>query len=150
MHNEHEIKSLKAVAKVVTAILIALTLCAIINLCSGCKAREITIEKPIIVEHTSESHKVDIVRDTLITRDSVYHYVNGDTIRIERWHYLQAVNNTLVADTIRDTIPKVVTVTKSEIKQVNVLHWWQKALMWVGALALFLLALYMAIRKLNG
>ena len=38
-------------------------------------------------------------------------------------------------DTIRDTVPRVVTVTRTEVREVNVLRWWQRALMWAGGVA---------------
>ena len=99
----------------------------------GCRTIEVTKEVPVVTEHTTEHHHTDIVRDTLMMRDSIYHYVQGDTVIIEKWHHTINVNKMIVADTIRDTIPKVVTVTRTEIKQVEKpLHWWQKALMFIG------------------
>lgn len=102
----------------------------------GCKTVEVTKEVPVVAEHTTVQHHTDIVRDTLMMRDSIYHYVMGDTVIIERWHHTVNVNKVVVADTIRDTIPKVVTVTRTEVKEVNRLHWWQQALMWAGGILL--------------
>lgn len=99
---------------------------------SGCRTIEVTKEVPVITEHTTVQHHTDIVRDTLYQRDSVYHYVMGDTVIIERWHQAIKINKVAVSDTVRDTIPKVVLVTRTEIKEVNRLHWWQKVLMFAG------------------
>ena len=127
--------------------------CLLITL-AGCKAqREIQIERvevPVVVtqEHTVESVKIDHVRDTLIQRDSIFHFVQGDTVRIERWHYTQGVTNIFKTDTLHiyDSIPypvetvheKVVT----EIKEVpRPFSWWQKTLMGAGGLALISLLL---------
>lgn len=81
---------------------------------SGCRTIEVTKEVPVITEKVTERDHVDIVRDTLMMRDSIYHYVQGDTVVIERWHHTVNVNKMFVADTIRDTIPKVITITRTE------------------------------------
>lgn len=113
----------------------------------GCKAKEIVVEKPVIVEHTSESHRVDIVRDTIIQKDSTITLIKGDTLIIEKWHHVASVSNMMVADTVRDSIPKVVTVTKTEIKEVEKpLGWWQKTLMWAGGIGLLAIALFLAFK----
>lgn len=117
--------------------------------CSSCRTIEVTKEVPVITEHTSVQHHTDIIRDTLMMRDSIYHYVQGDTVIIERWHRTVNVNKIVVADTIRDTIPQVVTVSKTEIREVNKLRWWQKGLMWVGVIATIggALTLYRYIKR---
>lgn len=111
---------------------------------SSCKTRYITTEVPVVVEHTSVQHHTDIVRDTLLMRDSVWHYVQGDTCIIERWHHAVKVERVLVADTIRDTIPQVVTQRIAEVREVNVLRWWQSALMWLGMAAMLLVGIWLA------
>lgn len=113
------------------AVVIAIAALMVVAM-GGCRTIEVTREVPVITEHTTEHHHTDIVRDTLMMRDSIYHYVMGDTVIIERWHRIVNINKTVVGDTIRDTIPQVVTVTRTEVKEVNRLHWWQKALMWAG------------------
>ena len=80
-------------------------------------------------------HHTDIVRDTLLMRDSVYHFVQGDTCIIERWHHTVKVERVMVADTIRDSVPVVVTQRVTEVREVNSLRWWQSALMWAGGIA---------------
>ena len=113
--------------------LIGILLCMLITL-TGCKTRYVTQEVPVIVEHTNVQHHTDIVRDTLLMRDSVFHFVQGDTTIIERWHYQVKVEKVAIADTIRDSIPVVTEVVKTELKEVNKLHWWQTALMWLGGI----------------
>ena len=134
------------VGKVIIALLLGLAVCAMLG---GCSPRIVTQEVPVLVEHTTEHHSTDIVRDTLIMRDSVWHYVQGDTVRIERWHHVANVSKMIRTDTIRDTVPRVVTVTKTIVNEVNVLHWWQKALMIVGCLPLLcaVIGLIIKIRK---
>lgn len=115
----------------------------LIVLC-GCKTRYVTTEVPVVVEHTSVQHHTDIVRDTLLMRDSIWHYVQGDTTIIERWHHAVKVERVMVADTIRDTIPQVVTQRVAEVREVNRLHWWQSALMWMGMAAMLLVGIWLA------
>lgn len=121
---------------------------SIILMLTGCKTVEVTKEVPVVTEHTTVQHHTDIIRDTLMMRDSVYHYVMGDTVIIEKWHHTTNINRIVVADTIRDTIPKIVTVTQTEIKEVNKLHWWQTSLMWIGAAA-FIGLIFMLVFKVK-
>lgn len=111
---------------------------SLLALCS-CSPRIVEVERPVVVEHSHTATHTDIVRDTLIMRDSVYHYAHGDTIIIERWHHVANVTTTHVTDTIRDTIPHVTTITRTEVVEVpRPLSWWQRAAMWMGAAALVL------------
>lgn len=135
---------------------LAFIICAILSfLLSGCKGKEYITERvevPVVVtqEHTVESVKIDHVRDTLIQRDSVYHYIKGDTTIIERWHYLQGRSSALRVDTLHiyDSVPYPVTTTKEvvEVKEVNVLHWWQKMLIAIGGGSLIALILFAAYK----
>lgn len=138
---------------------LAFIICAILSfLLSGCKGKEYITERvevPVVVtqEHTVESVKIDHVRDTLIQRDSIYHYVQGDTTIIERWHYMQGTTNIAKVDTLHiyDSVPYPVVTTKEvlEVKEVNVLHWWQKTLIAVGGVAIItiLLTIVYKVRK---
>lgn len=119
---------------------------------TGCKTRMIEVERPVVVGHTTTHHHTDIVRDTIMQRDSVYHYIQGDTTIIERWHTIKEVTKAAVTDTLHDTIPKVVKVT--EVKEVErQLTRWEKAKQDVGgmaigvALAAMLAAIIWGIRK---
>jgi len=116
------------------ALAIALAIVMMSISLQSCKTIEVTKEVPVVTEKVTEHHHTDIVRDTLLMRDSIYHYVMGDTVIIERWHHTHDINKVYVTDTIRDTIPKVVTVTEVQTKEVNRLHWWQKVLMWIGGI----------------
>lgn len=124
---------LRNVGKVLLAILLGLWICWLL---SGCSPKVVEVDRPVIIEQTHTATHTDIVRDTLVWRDSVYHYVQGDTVIIEKWHQVTQVNRFVVSDTVRDTIPRVVTVTQTQIREVNRLRWWQTALCWVGAVAL--------------
>lgn len=109
-------------------------------LMSGCRTRYITQEVPVVLHDRDSIVSVQHIHthDTLMMRDSVYHYVQGDTIRIERWHTLQAVNHIARIDTLwrERIVEQPVQVKTTELREVNRLKWWQKALMWLGALAI--------------
>lgn len=80
-----------------------------------------TIKKEVI-------HKVD----SLVIRDSIDRWREGDTVYIVKWHtrYSSRVDTFLKCD----TIPVVQEVVIE--KKVNELYWWQKTLMWLGVIAL--------------
>lgn len=137
-------KDLRNVMRVLVAIVLGMVVCWLLG---GCSPSIVEVEKPVIVEQTHTQTHTDIVRDTLIWRDSVYHYVQGDTVRIERWHHSIAVNKVMVADTIRDTIPKVVTVTRTERVEVErKASLIERALMWAGGIGIAVTALLVAAR----
>lgn len=135
----------------------ALVIIVIISFCACKPQKELVTEKvevPVVVtqEHTIESVRLDHVRDTLIQRDSIYHYVQGDTTIIERWHHTQGVTNIYKVDTLHvyDSVPYPVEVVRekvvTKVEEVNVLRWWQKLLMGAGGLALIALGLFSAYK----
>jgi len=139
-------QDIKNVLRVLVAIVLGMVVCWMLG---GCSPRVVEVERPVVVEQTHTQTHTDIVRDTLIWRDSVYHYVQGDTVRIERWHHVANVSKMIVADTIRDTIPRIVTVKETVVQEVNRLHWWQKVLMTVGIIGIIALLLYAGTKSLR-
>lgn len=129
-----------------------------------CKpTKEIEVERvevPVVVtqEHTTESTKIDIVRDTIrqrdsvIYRDSVYHLVKGDTVIIERWHYTTnnhhyeasnaatRVDTLIKIDSVQVPVEVVREKTVTKIEEVErQLSWWQKTKMGLGVAFLILM-----------
>ena len=152
---------LEGCASIMVGFILAVLLCLALSLCS-CKAqKEIQVERvevPVVVtqEHTIESIKIDHVRDTLIQRDSIYHYVKGDTTIIERWHHTQG--NTVVTrvDTLHvyDSVPYPVEVVREKVvtkveKVERQLSWWQKTKMGLGIIFMVLLGLALAFGALR-
>lgn len=132
-----------------------LILCLVLLLdgCRGTKTITERVEVPVVVtqEHHTESVKVDHVRDTLIQRDSVYYYVKGDTVRIEKWHYLQGTTNVVRVDTlIKVDSVQVPVVTERVVTQIEKvekpLKWWQKGLMWAGGIGIILLVFFITVK----
>ena len=139
-------QDIKNVLRVLVAIVLGMVVCWLLG---GCSPRIVEVERPVVVEQTHTQTHTDIVRDTLIWRDSVYHYVQGDTVRIERWHHVANVSKMIVTDTIRDTIPRIVTVKETVVQEVNRLRWWQKVLMTVGIIGIIALLLYAGTKSLR-
>lgn len=126
---------------VLVLIAVIFAICVLIPLLSGCKTKYITTEVPVIVHERDSFYKVNTlqVHDTLMMRDSVYHYVKGDTTIIERWHQLQAINHISKVDTVTQIqyqeVP--VTITKTETVEVEKkLSWWQKLCILLGKIGL--------------
>lgn len=91
------------------------------------------------VERIKMQREVEEKRDSIYVRDSVLHVIAGDTVIIERWHV--KYKEVLRVDTLQstDTVTNVVRVDVPV--EVNVLYWWQKALMFLGVLGLIVVVL---------
>lgn len=153
MSNEQDNIAVKGCSELIVGFGLGLLACLLITLCSCKSGHEVIKEQvPVVVtqEHHTESVRVDIVRDTIHQRDSIYHYIKGDTTIIERWHYYTNNNNAIKVDTLIkvDSIPYPVTTEKvtTQIKEVNVLRWWQKVLIAIGGIALIVAGLLTAYR----
>ena len=104
----------------------------IILLATSCKVKEVFMPVPEI--HTE--YKTKIQKDSIYLKDSVFIHQKGDTIYSEKFstkYVLKHVSDTLLKN---DTITKLITNT--EIKEVNVLKWWQKALIWTGVASIII------------
>ena len=128
-----------AIATLALAMLIIFILSVIF---SSCRTRYITTEIPVVLHNRDSIVQVQHfhTHDTLMMRDSVLTYIKGDTVRIERWHTLQSINNIVRTDTIYidKESEKPVTITEHEVVEVNRLTWWQKTLAWLGGITLLL------------
>ena len=124
----------------ILTIIAAMLICLCITLLFGCRTRYITTEVPVVLHDRDSVVSVQHIHthDTLMMRDSVFTLIKGDTIRIERWHTLQAVNHIARIDTLwrERVVEQPVEVKTTEVKEVNRLRWWQKALMWCGVFAI--------------
>lgn len=120
-----------AVAVILALVVLALVLCS-------CRTKYITEteykEVPVVMHDTVAKNIWRI--DTTIVKDSVYFAIKGDTIYKERY------KNKWRIQVVHDTISKVVTIpvevvrtrtkTKTVVKEVNRLHWWQECLILFG------------------
>ena len=109
----------------------------IIMLSSCSTAKHITSEiiKEVPIVETKIEYRDRVIYDSLYVRDSIYMQIKADTV----YKYVEKLNTRYIfkKDTIcvRDSIPVPITIkeTVTEIKEVNILHWWQKVLITVGA-----------------
>ena len=108
--------------------------------CCSCKTKYITQteykEVPVVMHDTIAKNIWRI--DTTIVKDSVYFAVKGDTIYKERYNTKWRIK--VAHDTINKVVEKPVQVLrtsiKTETKEVNRLHWWQKVLILLGCASL--------------
>lgn len=125
------------------AVIIALVVLALV--CCSCRTKYITEteykEVPVVMHDTVAKNIWRI--DTTIVKDSVYFAIKGDTIYKERY------KNKWRIQVVHDTINKVVkipvevvrtrTQSKTVVKEVNRIYWWQKVLMIIGGASLIYL-----------
>ena len=124
-------------------IMIAVLCIAIVMsfLFASCRTKYIATE-PVIVHERDSIVKVNTiaVHDTLHTRDSVYHYVKGDTTVIERWHQIVKINNINTTDTVyRDNYKEVPVEVPVPYPVEKELTFWQRTRMKAGSLFIALL-----------
>ena len=165
MSKDFDNATVKGCSELIVAFALGLLICFFLSMCAGCKAqKELQIERvevPVVVtqEHHTENVRVDIVRDTIqqrdsiIYRDSIYHFVKGDTVIIERWHYstdnhhyynnnvATKVDTLVKVDSVQVPVEVIRTKEVTKIQEVNRLKWWQKTLMGIGGLAMIALLL---------
>ena len=99
----------------------------------GCKTVKETVEVPVYIHDTTQT-----VREL---HDSIYidHFREvtkmGDTIYIT--DSIAVIKYSLITDTAYRYIERPVTVTRTEQVEVKKpLAWWQKGLMWAGAIGI--------------
>lgn len=124
-------------------------------LCCSCRTRYITNteykEVPVVMHDTTEKTVWRI--DTTIVMDSVVFAIKGDTIIKEKystkWRIKVAHDTTI--SVVEKPVQVIKTQTKTERVEVNRLYWWQKTLMWIGGVALGVMAVVLVLkaRKLS-
>ena len=152
MSNEQDNIAVKGCSELIVGFGLGLLACLLITLCSCKSGHEVIKEQvPVVVtqDHHTESVRVDIVRDTIHQRDSIYHYIKGDTTIIERWHYYTNNNNAVRIDTLIKVdsvqVPVVTERVVTEVQEVEKpLKWWQRALMMLGGVMLVVTGLTLA------
>lgn len=114
----------------------------IIMLLASCRVQKQTIEVPVPVETVKTEYIHDTRIDSVFVRDSIDRWMSGDTVFIYKEHTKYKYLN--ITDTVvrTDTIPKIVKLETVKEVEVNHIKWYQKALMWVGGIALIILVIY--------
>jgi hypothetical protein len=100
--------------------------------------RTIETEVPVPVEVIKKEYVYSYNYDSIAQRDSVDRYTRNDTTFIYRekevWRYKVRVDTITQTDSIQ--VPVEVRTTETITKEVNVLYWWQKILLWIGGASL--------------
>ena len=145
-------KNREGVACSVSVIIVLILL--LLMLCCSCTKRIYEtqyVEQPVYLHDTLRSTIYS--HDTTIAKDSVYFAVKGDTIVREKYNTIEQIK--VAHDTIMRFVEKPVEVVreKNVEKQVEVnrIYWWQKVLMWCGAVGILVgLLLSYKLIKANG
>lgn len=102
-------------------------------LLSGCKSLKQTVEVPVYVHDTAYLAK-EVHDSTYIDRWHTIE-VKGDTVFVTNEQIIVKLRT--ITDTAYKYVEKPVMVTVEQIKEVEKpLRWWQKGLMWCGALGI--------------
>lgn len=106
-------------------IIIGLIACAMITLCAGCTTiREVEVVKT----RTDTLIQTKVQRDSIYIErhDSVVTNQKGDTVTIERWHYLDRWRDRVKTDTVYRSKTDTLIVEKTVTKTEQPLTWWQR------------------------
>lgn len=109
----------------------------------GCRSIKY-VEKPVEVEKIKTEYVKDIQKDSIYIKDSIFIRQAGDTVyntKVQIKNHYIFRNDTVI---VVDSIPKIVTVT--EVREVNVLHKWQKFLMLLGGSLTGAIILYLIVK----
>ena len=121
-------------------------------LCCSCTKRVYEtqyIEQPVYLHDTLRSTIYS--HDTTIVKDSVFFAINGDTIVRERYNTIERIK--VAHDTVMRFVEKPVEVMREKNVEkhveVNRIYWWQKLLMWMGGIGVFVIGIliYSKLRK---
>lgn len=97
------------------------------------------------VESVRVEYQDRYLRDSIYQYDSVYLAIKGDTVWLEKYKVLYKEHLFRDSIFIQDTIRVPYPVEK--IVEVNKLHWYQKALIWIGVGTLVILMIWLIKRK---
>lgn len=149
MSNKRDI--MRAMWPVLGLIAGALLCLALSLLMSGCKTRYITQEVPVVVHDSirviqneritdtiRETNTISLI-DTMWLDTSTIATLGMPTLHHDRTTNVssnkQEISSRATSNMVHIEKEKPAVVTKTEVKEVNRLHWWQKALMWLGVVA---------------
>lgn len=118
-----------------------LTLLAVLLLLCSCR----TVREYVPIESTDTITRYMERTDTVIDRDTVHITQSGDTVVIETTKWRWRIRNKI--DTVKSVSERKVPYPVKEYVEVNRLHWWQSALMWLGGIATLVLVLLSLFHK---
>lgn len=126
------------------AVMLVLFILIVLVFCTSCTKKVYQteyVETPVYFHDTLRT--TIFSHDTTIVKDSVYFSIKGDTIFKERYNTKWQIR--VAHDTVMRFVEKPIEVvtTKEVEKQVEVnrIFWWQKVLMWIGGIGVFVIGI---------
>lgn len=108
-----------------------LLIAILISLCVSCTTTKY-IDRPIPIETIRTEYVNQLYKDSIFVHDSIDRYISGDTVYQYKYKYVYKYLNRTDTVIKIDSIPKIVTIEKTQIKEVNKIKWWQHFLMYSG------------------
>lgn len=121
-------------------VIIALTSCRAVKYIDRTVVDSTEIEVPIT--NTKIEYRDRFIYDSIYVHDSIFTLIKGDTVYVsknkETNRLVNKADTIIKTDTIKIPVEITKTVTKTEIqvKETNILYWWQKSLMYLGLIVL--------------
>ena len=121
-------------------VIIALTSCRAVKYIDRTVIDSTKIEVPIT--NTKIEYRDRFIYDSIYVHDSIFTLIKGDTVYVsknkETNRLVNKADTIIKTDTIKIPVEITKTVTKTEIqvKETNILYWWQKSLMYLGFIVL--------------
>lgn len=121
-------------------VIIALTSCRAVKYIDRTVVDSTEIEVPIT--NTKIKYRDRFLYDSIYVHDSIFTLIKGDTVYVsknkETNRLVNKADTIIKTDTIKIPVEITKTVTKTEIqvKETNILYWWQKSLMYLGFIVL--------------
>ena len=109
-------------------------------------------ETAVPITNTKIEYRDRFLYDSIYVHDSIFTPIKGDTVYIsknkETNHLINKTDTIVKTDTISVPIEitKIVTKTKTSVKEVNKLYWWQKILMSIGGIVFILIIIYIVLK----
>lgn len=121
-------------------VIIALTSCRAVKYIDRTVVDSTEIEVPIT--NTKIEYRDRFIYDSIYVHDSIFTLIKGDTVYVsknkETNRLVNKADTIIKTDTIKIPVEITKTITKTEIqvKETNILYWWQKSLMYLGFIVL--------------
>ena len=121
-------------------VIIALTSCRAVKYIDRTVIDSTEIEVPIT--NTKIKYRDRFLYDSIYVHDSIFTLIKGDTVYVsknkETNRLVNKADTIIKTDTIKIPVEITKTITKTEIqvKETNILYWWQKSLMYLGFIVL--------------
>ena len=121
-------------------VIIALTSCRAVKYIDRTVVDSTEIEVPIT--NTKIEYRDRFLYDSIYVHDSIFTLIKGDTVYVsknkETNRLVNKADTIIKTDTIKIPVEITKTITKTEIqvKETNILYWWQKSLIYLGLIVL--------------